>query len=260
MLGQKAEAKSRIVSISIDNLTFRDSVVKVKDWGLNRQSGFVCFANVHMIIEAYHDLKLREDLNQALLVLPDGKPLAVACEWLYKKKQERVSGMDFMPALLSEISDCSGKVFLFGSTEEVLERLTSRINVDFPGITIVGSVSPPFRRMSESESKSYIEQINGSGANFILVGLGCPKQEKWMAEHYSKISGVMLGLGGAFSVAAGIHKRCPLWMQNYGLEWLYRLMLEPRRLFRRYCVTNFKFVYLFLKQAIGVNKQIESMS
>jgi N-acetylglucosaminyldiphosphoundecaprenol N-acetyl-beta-D-mannosaminyltransferase len=258
MLIQHAE-KSRIVSISIDNLTFRDSLDQVRDWGLNRASGFVCFANVHMIIEAYHDFRFREDLKKALLILPDGKPLAVACGWLYKKKQERVAGMDFMPALLHEISVSNGKIFLFGSTSDVLDRLKFKVRDEYPGISIVGSVSPPFRKLRDSETRSYIQQINDSQANFILVALGCPKQEKWMAEHSSKISGVMLGLGGAFPVVAGVQKRCPLWMQKYGLEWFYRLILEPRRLFRRYCITNVIFVYLFLKQVLRPKSVIESL-
>jgi N-acetylglucosaminyldiphosphoundecaprenol N-acetyl-beta-D-mannosaminyltransferase len=248
MLEQVSVRKSKIVSLSVHNVSFYDSKKQVSEWGLKKKSGFVCFANVHMIIEAYHDVDLQRNLQEALLVLPDGKPLAVACDLLYKHKQERVSGMDFMPALFDEISAENGKVFLFGSTPQVLQILTDKVKQSYKGIRIVGSVSPPFRKMTDVETHQYIEQINKSDANFVLVALGCPKQEKWMAQHYRKISGLMLGLGGAFPVFAGIQKRCPPWMREYGFEWLYRLILEPRRLFRRYCVTNFKFLYLFTRQ------------
>jgi N-acetylglucosaminyldiphosphoundecaprenol N-acetyl-beta-D-mannosaminyltransferase len=261
MVTKHAAKKSRIISLSVDNLSFTDSLDKVKDWGLRRQSGFICFANVHMIIEAYNDRRLSQDLNKARLVLPDGLPLAVACSWLYKRKQERVSGMDFMPALLEEISKTGSKVFLFGSTANVLDKLVVRIQREYPGITVAGSISPPFSRPTEKETEDYVRRINESGANFILVALGCPKQERWMAEHFPAISGIMLGLGGAFSVFAGIQKRCPVWMRNNGLEWFYRLLLEPRRLFKRYCVTNLKFLYLFSKQMLQLRHgPIESLN
>lgn len=245
------DTQSRIISLSLHNLSFKQSMQQIIEWGLQRKSGFVCFVNVHMIIEAQYDPAFQKELKKAALLLPDGKPLAMACKWLYKRPQERIAGMDFMPALFEETSKINGKVFLFGSTQEVLDKLTQKVAEDYSGTTIVGAISPPFRKLTEEEAQGYIDQINNSGAQFVLVALGCPKQEKWMAQNYQKISAVLLGLGGVFPVMAGTQKRCPRWMSDASLEWLYRLMQEPKRLFKRYFITNSKFIFLLSKQFIN---------
>lgn len=244
------QAFSSIISISVHNLSFKESLQQITEWGLKRQPGFICFANVHMAVEAYLDRAFQLALKKALLVLPDGKPLAVACGLLYKKHQERIAGMDFMPALLKQAGMVHGKIFLFGSTSEILAKLIKKIELNYPGTNVVGAISPPFRKLSEAETDNYIRQINESGAHFILIALGCPKQEKWMAEHFQKISGILLGVGGAFSVIAGVQKRCPHWMRDAGLEWVYRLIQEPRRLFKRYLITNSMFLYLLGRQML----------
>jgi N-acetylglucosaminyldiphosphoundecaprenol N-acetyl-beta-D-mannosaminyltransferase len=239
---------SRIISLNIHNLTFQQSLYTIGEWGLQHRTGFVCFANVHMTIEAYKSQKFNDILKKALLVLPDGKPLAVANRWLYGRKQQRISGMDFMPALLQYAAQLSARVFLYGSTEEVLSRLVSEVKLKYPGLVIAGTISPPFRALTEAETGEHIRQINESGAHFVLVALGCPKQEKWMAENYTAINAVLLGLGGAFPVMAGMQKRSPEWRQRLALEWLFRLIQEPRRMFKRYLYTNSLFIWLLLKE------------
>jgi len=201
-----------------------------------------------MTIEAYNDSSFRQNLDKALLILPDGKPLAVACKWLYKKTQERISGMDFMPAILEQAHKNKAKVFLYGSTEKVLDNIKDRIRSKYPNAIVAGSISPPFRELSVEEANDHIRRINESGAHFVLVALGCPRQEKWMAAHYNSINAVLLGLGGAFPVTAGLQKRSPKWMQHMSLEWLYRLLQEPRRLFKRYFYTNSVFMWLLAKE------------
>ena len=156
--------------------------------------------------------------------------------------------MDFMPAILQKAHDLKASVFLYGSTTEVLKKIEERIRTDFPQAVFAGAISPPFRQLAEAEIQSHISQINGSGAHFVLVALGCPKQEKWMAKNYAAIDAVLLGLGGAFPVVAGVQKRAPVWMQKMALEWLFRLMQEPRRLFKRYLYTNLYFLWLLLKK------------
>jgi N-acetylglucosaminyldiphosphoundecaprenol N-acetyl-beta-D-mannosaminyltransferase len=246
-------SKSRIISLWIDNLSFDASLQQVIEWGLKRQSKFICFANVHMVVEAYRDPFFNQDLQKAALVLPDGKPLAVACKWLYKIKQERIAGMDFMPALLAEADKLKAKIFLYGSTGNVLDMLVQKIRTKYPGVFITGTISPPFRELTQEETVNYIKRINDAEAHFIFVALGCPKQEKWMAENFKNISGILLGVGGAFPVVAEIQKRCPQWMKDYSLEWLYRLIQEPRRLFKRYFVTNTQFIFLFIQQFLKQN-------
>src|SRR5256885_1302992 len=217
--------KYKIISLSVHHLSFSASLDAVMDWGLIHKPSYVCFANVHMTIEAYNDKLFLEDLNKASLVVTDGKPLTFAARLLYGKKQERIAGMDFMPALLRRANKSKAKIFFYGSTPEVLNSLTNEISGAYKDLEIVGMISPPFRMLLPEELSDHIDQINKSGAHFVLVSLGCPKQEKWMAANSTRINAVLLGVGGAFSVTAGLQKRSPVWMQRSGLEWLYRLIL-----------------------------------
>jgi len=225
------------------------------EWAADHRSSYVCFANVHMTIEAYKSPSFREQLNNASLVVTDGKPLAVACHALYRKKQERIAGMDFMPAILERANIEGSTIFLYGSKPDVLEALKKKISGQYPSITIGGAISPPFRPLQPEEEQEHIRQINESGAQLVFVSLGCPKQEKWMASMKGRINAVMIGVGGALPVMVGMQKRAPAWLQNLGLEWLFRLMQEPRRLFRRYVITNSFFIYLFFKK-IFINRAL----
>ncbi|HYE56617.1 MAG TPA: WecB/TagA/CpsF family glycosyltransferase [Chitinophagaceae bacterium] len=242
--------KIRVISLDIDHVSFRQSLEQVMQWALNRTPAYVCFANVHMTIEAHEDAGFRQNVNHANLVLADGKPLAVAGKLLYGKKQERIAGMDFMPAVLEKASQHKAKVFLYGSTRQVLDALEQKIRTDYPGVMLAGAISPPFRTLPSEELADHINLINNSGANLVLVSLGCPKQEKWMSANSHRINAVLLGVGGAFAVTAGLQKRSPVWMQKAGLEWLHRLMQEPKRLFKRYFVTNTRFIFLLTKEII----------
>lgn len=243
--------RSRIISLTVNNLSFRESLGEVSRKGLAHQQGFVCFANVHMTIEARNDPAFGRLLEKAMLILPDGKPLAMACKWLYHKKQERVAGMDFMPAIFEQANAFKGKIFLYGSTDEVLQKITEKARMQYPNAEIVGSISPPFRQLEEAELKSHVDLINASGAHFVLVSLGCPKQEKWMAANYHSINAILLGLGGAFPVMAGVQKRSPKWMQDWSLEWLYRLAQQPGRMFKRYLYTNTLFIGNLTKELVS---------
>jgi N-acetylglucosaminyldiphosphoundecaprenol N-acetyl-beta-D-mannosaminyltransferase len=219
-------------------------------WGLSHTPAYVCFANVHMTIEAHKDEGFGQNVNRASLVLADGKPLAVAGRLLYGKKQERIAGMDFMPAILEKANQHHAKVFLYGSTPEMLDALREKIHSQYENVRVAGVIAPPFRALGHEELTAHIGQINQSGAHLVMVSLGCPKQEKWMAANSASINAVLLGVGGAFAVTAGLQKRSPAWMQRSGLEWLHRLAQEPGRLFKRYFVTNTSFLFLLSKELI----------
>lgn len=242
--------KIKIISLSITPIRFTQALEKVAELGFAHQSSFVCFANAHMTVEAYKDAQFLYFLNQATLVLADGKPIAKACAFFYGIKQERIAGMDFMPALLKHVNQLNKvvKVFLLGSTQEMITAIKQKIKITYTQIEIVGNATPPFREFSMEETTEIIDSINQSGAHIVFVSLGCPKQEKWMAENFKSINAVLLGVGGAFSVFTGLKSRAPKWMQEYGFEWLYRLLQEPNRLFKRYAYTNIFFVWLFLKE------------
>jgi N-acetylglucosaminyldiphosphoundecaprenol N-acetyl-beta-D-mannosaminyltransferase len=236
--------KLHIISLDVHHLSFKQSLELVMQWALIRKPSYICFANVHMTIEAHRDKLFLEKVNNADMVLADGNPIAIACKMLYHKKQERISGMDFTPRILEKANEKNLSVFIYGSTHDVIEAVKKKIISVYPNIHFAGAISPPFRPLTEEEIKIDINRINLSGANLVLVALGCPKQEQWMADNSDKINSVLLGIGGALPVIAGIQKRAPKWMQNMSLEWLYRLIQQPGRLFKRYVYTNSWFLLL----------------
>jgi len=209
-----------------------------------RRSAFVCLANVHMTIEAWRHQDFAEVLRGADLVAPDGMPLVHALKWLYGIEQERVAGVDLLDALLRAAEEKGLVVFVYGESQPVLTRLEERIKGDFPRLRFAGAISPPYRALTAEEELQDVAAINAAGADLVLVALGCPRQENWMARQKGQVQGVMLGIGAALAVYAGVRKRAPVWMQRNSLEWFYRLLQEPRRLGRRYLVTNCLFLLL----------------
>ncbi|MEJ2200035.1 MAG: WecB/TagA/CpsF family glycosyltransferase [Desulfuromonadaceae bacterium] len=236
-----------VVSLDLSIGPYREFVDRIMALGKERVSSYVCVANVHMTIEAWRHADFASVVNGADLVTPDGMPLVKSLKLLHGIRQDRVAGMDLFPDLIAAAEKQGLSVFFYGSTEEVLERLLERVRCEHPALAIAGSYSPPFRPLSEEEDQTIVAGINASGAHLVMVALGCPKQEQWMAAHRGQIHAVMLGVGGAFPVYAGMQSRAPEWMQQYSLEWLYRLGQEPRRLFKRYLVTNSLFVALLVR-------------
>ncbi len=234
----------------IDALICNDAIGQILTWGAVRESRYICVCNVHSIITATHDAGLRHALGGADLSMSDGAPIAWALRQLGFPAQERIAGPDLMWRYLQQAECIGQKIFLYGSTHDTLSSLHSAITRQFPLLDVCGMLSPPFRSPSPSEDEAEVAAINGSGAQVVFVGLGCPKQEKWMAAHRGKIHAVLIGVGAAFDFHSGMKKRAPLWWQRHGLEWLYRLVSEPRRLLRRYLVTNTLFVMGFARQLI----------
>lgn len=243
------EDRRLVVSLLLNSLGYGEALTRIIELSVRRQPSYICFANVHMTVEAHWSKDFAKVVNSASLVLADGVPIAKAIRWLYGDHQERIAGMDAMPDLMKLAEENNLKVFFFGSTEEYLKGVKNRSKMDYPSLRIVGMLSPPFGMPLNNEN--YINQINDSGANMIFVALGCPKQEKWMAENSHRINAPLLGVGGALSVYAGFSKRAPYWMQKFSLEWFYRLIQEPGRMWKRYMVTNTLFMYLFFKQFIS---------
>lgn len=245
-----SDERLEILGLHISNITFNTAIDKVKNLAINHQPSYVCFANVHMTIEAHKNKFFASKVNNATLTLADGVPLTKASYVLKNKNLERIAGMDFMPAILSSMNNDRQnkfKVFFYGSTDDVLQQLVFHTNKNYPNVEVAGHFSPPFRTITKDETLVYINKINNSGAHVVFVGLGCPKQENWMAENFKKIHAVLLGVGGAFLTTTGLQKRAPLMMQKTGFEWMFRLSQEPKRLFKRYFITNSIFIGLFLK-------------
>jgi N-acetylglucosaminyldiphosphoundecaprenol N-acetyl-beta-D-mannosaminyltransferase len=249
--------RKKVIDTMISTGNFDDLKNKVLNLAENKKSAYVCFANAHMIVESHVDRHFRKIVNEADIVTPDGRPLSIFIKWYYGIDQDRVPGMDLMPALLKEAEKSGKSVYFYGSTPKVLHAIRAKIGKELPGLKIAGTYSPPFRTLNSEEKAGIVDLINESNPDLVFVALGCPKQEKWMADHKGKINAVMLGVGQAFMTYAGLEKRLPKWMRDFSLEWVYRLYLEPRRLWKRYLVTNSMFLYLstaeFLKK-IHINK------
>lgn len=240
----------RIVSLDV-NITAMDKVIsKIDRWAKKCEGKSVCVANVHMCMEAFDDEEFREIVNNSDLVVPDGRPLVWAQRILGSKTAGQVRGADLTLEVcrLAEARNlCIG---LFGGTEKVLTDLNRSLSRRFPLLRIGFAYSPPFRPLTNSETARVREDINTSNVDVLFVGLGCPKQERWMAENRLFVSAVMLGVGAAFDFISGAKKTAPRWMQLAGLEWLHRLSMEPKRLWRRYCEQNPRFVWHFTRQVL----------
>ena len=248
---------NQILEAFIDALSWDEAIGLITQWGAARESRYVCLCNVHSVVTTTSDVEFKTAINNADMATPDGAPVAWVLRRLGHRFQERINGPDLMLKYLAEAERLDQVVFFYGSTETTLSRLRVALNGRFQRLRIGGTYSPPFRQLSHEEDDRIVNMINESGAHVVFVGLGCPKQEKWMAEHRGRINAVMIGVGAAFDYHAGVIKRAPLWWQRHGLEWLFRLCSEPRRLFLRYLVTNTLFAvglvrqFIFSKTSIG---------
>lgn len=218
------------------------------------EGGYICAAPVHSIMEGFDDPSFRQVLNEAALVVPDGLPVAVALRLQGFRGQPRVAGPDLMLELCRRAAASGIPVGFYGSSDECLALLRERLPAKAPGLVIAYTFSPPFRALSEEEDAAIVDEIQASGTRLLFIGLGCPRQEIWMRDHQHRLSAVMVGVGAAFDFHAGLLKRAPTWMQRTGLEWFYRLVMEPRRLWWRYLKHNPRFVLNTGLQAIGLRK------
>ena len=234
---------NRILGVNIAITNMQETVNLIMDHLEDIRGQFICLSNVHTTVMAEKDAEYRKIQNSAFLALPDGSPLALVQRLRGYRSAEQVAGPDLMPALWKATEHTAYSHYFYGSTEETLELLYKKLNENYPGIQIAGMYSPPFRPMTEEEDQAIVERINEVNPDFVWIGLGAPKQEKWMAEHQGKINGLMLGVGAGFDYYAENIKRAPEWMQKSNLEWLYRLIQDPKRLFKRYLMTNTKFIW-----------------
>ena len=231
-----------VLGAAIDVIDWPAALDRVLGWCERRESRCTVAANVHVVVSAWRDAPYRRIVNAADMVLPDGAPVA----WLLRRQghagQVRISGPDLMWSVLERCADLGIPVYFYGSTPQTLTALVARVQGTFPRVPIAGAESPPFRSLTDAEDSAVVERINASGAAVVLVGLGCPKQEHWVMAHRGRVNAVMVAIGAAFDFHAGQIRRAPRWMRDHGLEWLHRLLCEPRRLWKRYLVTNSFFL------------------
>ena len=240
-----------ILEMHVDVTSYPDAAGRVVQWAsLGETPRYVCAANVHMVMESHDDPAFKGVVNSADLVTPDGVPLVWALKLLGVSEATRVYGPDLTLHVCERAAKQGIPIGLYGGTPESLEAFVQFLEEKFPGIQIGCTIAPPFRPLKSEEDERYTREINESGVRILFVGIGCPKQEKWMAQHKDRINAVMLGVGAAFDFHTGRVKQAPSWMQRFGLEWFFRLLMEPRRLWKRYFMHNPRFVLLFIRQLI----------
>lgn len=231
--------------ILVTNMT--DTVERIEKDIEKLRGQYICVGNVHTTVMAHDDAHYHEVQKCAAFVLPDGKPLSVYSRKHGYPEAERVTGPDLMLRLFERENGL--RHYFYGGSPETLDRLGQKLREQYPHLAVAGMVSPPFRELSGEEDEEEIRKINASGADIIWVGLGAPKQENWMYDHRNKVGGVMIGVGAGFDYHAGNIKRAPVWMQKLSLEWLYRLLQDPKRLFKRYLVTNTRYLWLIHRES-----------
>lgn len=239
-----------VIGMPVDALSWPTVLAKLSEWAPTKVSRYVCITNVHSVVTARQDPSFAEVIQGADMVTADGAPVA----WLMRRTgvsgQQRINGPDLMWYYCGEAAKRDESIYLYGGQQDTLETLKRRLLEHFPSLKIAGAYSPPFRKLTDAEDEAIVQAINDSGAGTVWVSLGCPKQERWMADHRGRINATMLGVGAAFDYHAGTLKRAPLWMQRCGLEWFNRLWDEPGRLWKRYLVTNSLFIFYAGRQLI----------
>lgn len=246
-ISHKAPPKVNVIGIPVSAVTM-DSALDFVAENLDRIRGeYICAANVHTTVMAYENEIYKAVQSGAILALPDGKPLS----WVGNRKtpleMEKTTGTHFMQNILSDDRFVGKKHYFYGTRQVDLERMIPQIRKDYPNACVCGCEPSLFRELTDEEETELVNRINKAEADFIWVALGAPRQEILMNHMRGRVNGVMTGVGGAFHIFAGSIPDAPVWMQNAGLEWLFRLCKEPRRLFKRYLVTNSKFIYYNLR-------------
>lgn len=240
--------KVSVIGVPVSAVTMESALEYVDENLENIRGAYICASNVHTTVMAHDQPDYWEVQSEAVLSLPDGKPLSVVGRRKASCPMEKATGTHFMQQIFTDPRFAGKTHFFYGTREETLRAMIGRVRLDYPQLQICGYEPSVFRELSDEEVEELAGRMNAAKPDFIWVALGAPRQEQLMYRLRGKVCGVMCGVGGAFNILAGIVSDAPVWMQNAGLEWLYRLMKEPKRLFRRYLVTNTKFIFYLLTE------------
>ena len=233
-----------ILKTNINVTNMSDTIKYIGEHLDDLRGKYICVSNVHTTVMSYENEEYRKIQNSAAMALPDGAPLSSYSRRKGYKQAQRVTGPDLMLELFAISKEKGYRHYFYGATEETLQSMKEVLERDYPGIQIAGMYAPPFRTLTPQEDAQIVAKINESRPDFIWIGLGAPKQEEWMYQHMGQLQGVLIGVGAGFDYLAGYIKRAPRWMQRMSLEWLYRLLQDPKRLWRRYFTSNVKFICL----------------
>ena len=240
-----------ILGMRVDASNYDKAASRIVEWGRRRESRYVCIAAVNNVVEAHKRPEYREIMNQSDFTTSDGMPLVWGLRKLGIPEATRVYGPDLTPVICEHAARAGVGVGFYGGTPEVLDDLVSSLIKRFPALRVTYRWAPPFRPLTDEEEAEFVNAVNESGTGVLLVGLGAPKQEQLMARLRGEIAATMVGVGAAFDFLAGKKRQSPPWMQRAGLEWLFRLVTEPKRLWRRYLLGNPRFAVLFAAQLVA---------
>ena len=253
--------KQRIINVGISKTSYREVVALCLRWAEERRSSsdypahYICVTSVHGVIMAQDDPAVAKVLNEADVATPDGMPLVWALRSFGAPEQQRVYGPTLMLEICRQAAQAGLRIFLYGGHAETLPRLTARLQEGFPQLQITGSYSPPFRPLTAAEEIDVHRLVCAADPDILFVGISTPKQERWMYEHRDAFQGLtMIGVGAAFDFHAGRTRQAPSWMQRNGLEWLFRLVVEPKRLWRRYLLVTPRFLPLWAMQKLRTHR------
>jgi N-acetylglucosaminyldiphosphoundecaprenol N-acetyl-beta-D-mannosaminyltransferase len=244
--------RANILGVGVSAINLEKALRTIEAWITRRERHYVCVTGVHGVMESWRDQGLRRIHNAAGLVTPDGMPLVWLSRVMGFRQVERVYGPDLMLSMCERSAKQGYRQFFYGGAPGVAEKLASQLQSRFPGLRVAGVYSPPFRSLSPEEDEAVVKRINAAKPDIVWVGMSTPKQERWMSEHRGRLTApVLVGVGAAFDFHAGLKRQAPRWMQQSGLEWLFRFVSEPRRLWRRYLINNPWFLWLVLLQTLG---------
>ena len=248
--------RCNVLGVNISAVNLDLAAQRIESWiRRHDEKHYVCITGVHGVMESQDNPELKRIHNAAGMVTPDGMPMVWANKLRGNGHVSRVYGPDLMLRVCAEGVAKGYRHFFMGGAEGVADLLAKKLSEKFPGMQVVGTFCPPFRKMTDEEDRALVEQINASRADIVWVGLSTPKQEFWMDSHVGKLDApVLVGVGAAFDFHAGLKKQAPRWMQKSGLEWFFRLCTEPRRLWKRYLKNNPRFVWHFALQSAGLRK------
>jgi N-acetylglucosaminyldiphosphoundecaprenol N-acetyl-beta-D-mannosaminyltransferase len=248
-------ARVDILGIGVNATTVAETLREIEGWIARRDPHYVCVTGMHGVMESQRDEQLRRVHNAAGMVTPDGMSLVWLCRIKGQSRVRRVYGPDLMLTLCQRSVEAGYRHFFYGGSPEVLRALETRLQERFPGLAVVGTCAPPFRPLTPEEDADMVRRINETNPDIVWVGLGTPKQELWMADHRQLLAApVLIGVGAAFDFHAGTKPQAPRWMQVNGLEWLFRLRHEPRRLWRRYLINIPLFAWYLAFDAVGLRR------